>query len=268
MVVEDASLSFEEYFWKDVDLNGKVVLDAGTGLGLTTCEIARLIYQEKQRGKIISVDVDPEAFEQARKLLQTQERLELAKLKRPRKLLDLVDFVKADLSNMSEIASESVDIVVSTRTLADINSFPCRVTKVIAEFYRVLKPDGQVVVSDECPVLVSSNQEEEVAVKRWQLVKAISHLTGRPHANEIEPEDLEFTMHLVGFRECRWASFKGDKIPQRRIDHFVKSTTQQVNRIKDSRLKNAFLEEITKIEGIFNKQGGIFPSQYILHAQK
>jgi hypothetical protein len=41
MVREGTSLSFEKYFWKGVDLNGKVVLDAGTGFGLTTCEIAR-----------------------------------------------------------------------------------------------------------------------------------------------------------------------------------------------------------------------------------
>jgi hypothetical protein len=123
-------------------------------------------------------------------------------------------------------------------------------------------------VSDECPLPVSSNQGEEVAVKRWQLIKAVSHLTGRSHSNEIEPEDLEFSMHLVGFQECRWASFKGDKISQQRIDHFVRSATELVNRIKDSRLKNAFLEEITKIQEMFEKQGGIFPSRYILHAQK
>jgi ubiquinone/menaquinone biosynthesis C-methylase UbiE len=268
MVREDTSLSFEEYFWKDVDPRDKVLLDAGTGFGLTTYEIARRIREEKQRGRIVSVDIDLKAFEQARKLLQTQQRLNLIRLKRPRKLLDLVDFVKADLSNMPELASQSVDIVMSTRTLADINSFPCRLTKAITEFYRVLKPNGQVVLSDECPLLTSSNQDEEVALKRWQLVKAVSHLTGRPHANEIEPEDLEFAMHLVGFRESRWASFMGDKISRRRIDHFVKSTTELVNRIKDSRLKNAFLEEISKVREMFDKQGGVFPPRYILHAQK
>ena len=255
MAREGTSLSFEEYFWKHVELNGKVVLDAGTGFGLTTCEIARRIYEQKHRGKILSVDINPEAFEQARKLL-------------PSKLLDLVNFVKADLSNMPEIASESIDIVISTRTLADINSFPCRLTKAISEFYRILKPNGQVVLSDECPLLTPSNQEEEVAAKRWQLIKAISHLTGRPHANEIKPEDLDFHIHLVGFRECRWASFKGDKISQQRIDHFVKSATELVAKIKDSRLKTAFLEEIKNVRETFNKQGGIFPPRYILHAQR
>jgi ubiquinone/menaquinone biosynthesis C-methylase UbiE len=134
MVREDTSLSFEEYFWKGVDPNGKVVLDAGTGLGLTTCEIARQIYEQKHRGKIVSVDIDPQAFEQARKLLQTQKWPDVVRLKRPNKLLDLINFVKADLSNMPEITAESVDIVMSTRTLADINSLPRRLTEAIREF--------------------------------------------------------------------------------------------------------------------------------------
>jgi ubiquinone/menaquinone biosynthesis C-methylase UbiE len=255
MVREGTSLSFEDYFWKDVDLNGRVVLDAGTGFGLATCEIARRIYQQEPRGKIISVDVDPEAFEQARKLL-------------PSKLLDLVNFARADLSKMPEIASESVDIVISTRTLADVNSLPCRLTRAITEFYRVLKPKGQAVLSDECPLLVPSNQEEEVAVRRWQLIKAVSHLTGRPHANEVEPEDLEFTMQLVGFRECRWASFSGDKISQERINHFSKSATELVTEIKDSTLKNAFLEEIKDVREMYNKHGGALPPRFVLHAEK
>jgi SAM-dependent methyltransferase len=268
MVREYTSLSFEEYFWKGVDLSRKVLLDAGTGFGLTTCEIARRICREEHRGRIVSVDADPEAFEEARKLLRTRKLLDLVRLKRPSRLLDLVDFVEADLSNMPEVASESVDIVVSTRTLADINSFPCRLTKAIAEFYRVLKPKGQVVLSDECPLLTSSNREEEVAVKRWQLVKAVSHLVGRPHANEIEPDDLEFTVHLAGFQECRWATFKGERISQQRINHFAKSTTELATRITDPTLKNAFMQEINIIKETFNEQGGVLPPRYILHAKK
>jgi ubiquinone/menaquinone biosynthesis C-methylase UbiE len=149
MFSEHTSLSFEEYFWKDVDLNGKVVLDAGTGFGLTTCEIARRMCQEKQSGKIVSIDIDPNAFEQARKMIQTQKWSDLAKLKRPCKLLDLVDFVNADLSNMPEIDNESMDVVVSTRTLADINSSPFRLTKALTEFHRVMKSNGHIVLSDE-----------------------------------------------------------------------------------------------------------------------
>jgi hypothetical protein len=123
-------------------------------------------------------------------------------------------------------------------------------------------------LSDECPLLEPSNREEEIGVKRWQLVKAISHLTGKPHANEIEPEDLEPTMLLSGFREIRWAIFKGNKISQPRIQHFAKSTTELAARILDSRLRSAFLEEIKNVKKMFNEQGGVFPPRYILHAKK
>lgn len=243
-------------FWKGVDLNEKVILDAGTGFGLTTSEIAGRLYQQRTRGRIISVDIDSRAFEDARRLLQTQG------------LLNYVTFVKADLSNMVEIASEFVDVVVSTRTLADINATPCRLTRAITEFYRVLKLNGQAILSDECPLLTAQTQEEEVAVRRWQLVKAMSHLIGRPHANETEPEDIESTMQLVGFHDVRWTVFKGEPIPQRRINYFVERAIEMTEKIKDSKLKNAFREQIENIRTMFTEQGGTFPSRYIIHAKK
>jgi hypothetical protein len=99
-------------------------------------------------------------------------------------------------------------------------------------------------------------------------MKAVFHMTGRLHTNEINPEDLASTLSLVGFRECRWANFKGEKISRQRIDHFAKSATELVKEIRDPRLKNAFLEEIKSIRELFDRQGGVFPPRYILHAHK
>jgi len=169
---------------------------------------------------------------------------------------------------MPEIKSESIDTIISTRTLADINSHPCRLNKAIAEFHRILKANGQAILSDECPRLKPQNQEETVAVARWQLAKAISHLTGRPHANEIEPEDLEFTVKLTGFKNCRWTIFKGDPIPQKRINHFAETVTQMTTQINDQKLATAFTNAIDNIKKTYNKQGGNFPPRYILHARK
>jgi len=124
------TLSFEEYFWKDVNLDGKVVLDAGTGFGLTTLEIAKRMIVQRRKGKIVSVDIDPNCFELARKLLAKH------------KLEHLVNFVQADLSNMPQIETESIDIIMSTRTISDINRYPCRLIRAVSEFYRVLKSGG------------------------------------------------------------------------------------------------------------------------------
>lgn len=256
LAVEDGVLSFEEYFWQDIDLNKKMILDAGTGFGVTTLEIARRIRFQKARSRIISVDIDPQSFKLARKLLMKHG------------LLDLVAFVKADLSSMPQIKTESVDLVISTRTISDINSFPCHLTRAIMEFHRVLKKGGQVILSDERPLLKAMSDKEKVAVIRWQFAKAISHMIGRPHANEAEPKDVEFTMKLVGFRGCRWAVFKGQRISQRRIDHFVKRSTEMVAQIDNSKLRKAFVEAIKTVRKTFNEKGGFFPQRYIIHAKK
>jgi len=256
MVREETSLPFEAYFWQDIELDGKTMLDAGTGFGLTTSEIAKRIHQQDYRSKVISVDIDPKAFEDAQKLLRSQG------------LLGYVTFIKADLSNMPEIKSETIDLIISTRTLADINSTPCHLTRAITEFHRVMKPHGQAILSDECPLLIAPTKEEEVAVARWQLVKSISHLTGRQHANEIQPEDLEFTMKLTGFKNCQWAVFKGEKISKQRINHFATRTTELTENIPDIKLKTAFQERINQIKTMFDKQGGVLPPRYILHAKK
>lgn len=249
------SLSFQDYFRQGIDLDGGVILDAGTGFGVTTLEIARIINLRKSKARIISVDIDPQAFELARKRLE------------PHGLLELVTFIKADLSNMPQIATESVDLIVSARTISDINSYPCRLTKAIAEFYRVLKPRGRILLSDDLPRWKALS-EEEVAVTRWRIAKAISHLIGRPHGNEVHPEDLEFLLNLVGFKECKWAIFKGEEISQRRISYFADKASELASEIDNEGLKKAFLDAIKAVKNTFEQKGGIFAPRYIIQAKK
>jgi len=256
LVREDTSLSAEEYFWKNLDLNGKVVLDAGTGYGYTTLEIAKKLAASKRKGKIVSVDMDSESFELAEKLLSDNG------------LQHLVTFVRADLSCMPEIRDAQVDIVISTSTICAINSNPCRVAKALSEFYRVLKDRGQIVLGDECPLPKARSLEERVAVLRWQLVKAISDISGERHYNEVEPNDLEFIANLVGFRECRYAIFKGEAITEHRMNHFLTKTSEMTARIDDLRLRNAFLENAKTVVEIFRREGGVFAPRYIFHARK
>ena len=250
------NLSFEEYFWKGVDLNGKVVLDAGTGFGITTLEIAKRVSMQERKGRIISVDVNQSCFDLARKLLERHG------------LQDLVVFVKADLSDMPEIDSESIDVVISTRTMADVNRFPCRLLRTVKEFYRVLRRGGHVIISDECPRIKPLSEEEEVAVVRWQLAKAISHLIGRAHANEVSPEDLEFMMRVVGFKRCEWAVFKGETIPKRRIEHFIRRSKEMALKIGNEGLRKAFLRAIDEVGEMYKRKGGVFVPRYVIHAYK
>lgn len=260
MTQRHASLSFEDFFWKDTDLRDKVILDAGTGFGITTTDIAKRIRRHKTNSTIVSIDIAPEAFKAAKKYLRIRSFLGSS-------LLKLVAFIRADLSHLP-IKEDAIDLVISTRTLADIESFPYRAIRAMAEFYRTLKRGGKVVMSDEYPVLLPSSAEDEVAVTRWQLVKAISHLVGRPHAHEIFPEDLEFVLELVGFQKCEWAIFKGEKIPERRINHFVTRSTEICDKIANSNLKQAFMIAIQDVKRRYKEKGGVFPPRYIIRATK
>ena len=260
MIQKLNSSFFEEFFWKGTDLKNKIILDAGTGFGVTTSKIAKRIVRQKANSTIISVDVDSEALKLARKQLG-------GNILKPHGLLKTAAFVRADLSHLP-IKGEKIDLVVSTRTLSDVESFPCRVIRTVTEFYRVLKSGSKVVMSDEYPVLIPTSPEEEVAVVRWQLAKAISHLIGRPHANEIFPEDLEFVLRLVGFSECEWAVFKGENIPERRISYFVTKSTEMCNKILNPHLKQALMMAIHGVKELFKKKGGVFPPRFIIRATK
>ena len=89
------------------------MLDVGKGFGLTTLEIARRMIVQRRKGRIVSVDINPNCFELARKLLAKH------------KLEHLVNFVQADLSNMPpQIETESIDIIMSTGTVSNINRYP------------------------------------------------------------------------------------------------------------------------------------------------
>lgn len=48
VVREDTRLSFDEYFWQGIDIGDKIVLDAGTGFGHTTLEIAQKLSALQQ----------------------------------------------------------------------------------------------------------------------------------------------------------------------------------------------------------------------------
>jgi ubiquinone/menaquinone biosynthesis C-methylase UbiE len=260
MAQRHASLSFEDFFWKDTGLRDKTILDAGTGFGITTADIAKRIRCQKANSTIVSIDIDPEAFRAAKRFLKTRSLLESS-------LLKLVTFIRADLSHLP-IKKDAIDLVISTRTLADIESFPYRVIRAMAEFYRALKKGGKVVMSDEYPVLLPSSADEEAAVARWQLVKAISHLVGRPHAHEIFPKDLKFVLELVGFQKCEWKAFKGEKITARRINHFVTRSTEICDRIANPNLKQAFMTAIQDVKKLYKEKRGVFPPRYIIHATK
>lgn len=116
----------------------EVVLDLGSGLGLDVILAGRRVGDS---GKVIGLDMTPEMIRKAR---ENAERAGLA---------HIVEFRLGEMENMP-VDDESVDWIISNCV---VNLSPDK-ERVFQEAYRVLRPGGQMLISD----LVSAGLPDEL----------------------------------------------------------------------------------------------------------
>jgi arsenite methyltransferase len=119
-------------------LENQVVLDLGSGLGLEVLLAARRVGEG---GKVIGLDMTPEMINKAR---ENAERAGLA---------HIVEFRLGEMESMP-VDDESVDWIISNCV---VNLSPDK-QRVFQEAYRVLRPGGQMLISD----LVSTGLPDEL----------------------------------------------------------------------------------------------------------
>ena len=246
-------MSDRDFMLKGISLRGLVIMDAGTGAANTTCWLANKV-KEAGSGRIISIDNDPETFPNAKRKLG--------------ELVKWVKFVKADLANMPQIESESIDLIVCHATMCAVNDRPLKAVKALSEFYRILKKDGWLVIADEFPLPKASKPEEEVQVGRWQTYKAMAELVDGEHYTEIYPEELQFAVKLVGFTDIELQRFEDGPLSSEVMEEWKEEMPDLVNKIADNDLKAAFEKVIERIWQKYINQGGIFPDYYVMRARK
>jgi ubiquinone/menaquinone biosynthesis C-methylase UbiE len=242
-----------DFMLKGISLRGLVIMDAATGAANTTCWLANKL-KEAGGGKIISIDNDAETFPDAKRKLG--------------ELAEFVEFVKADLTDMPQIKSESIDLIVCHATMCAVNDRPLKAVKALAEFYRTLKKAGWLVIDDEYPLPKASKPEEEVQVKRWQTYKAIAEVVDGEHYTEIYPEELGFAVKLIGFKDIELQSFEGESLSREVMEEWKEMMPELINKIDDKDLKAAFEKATAKTWQKFINQGGLFPDYYIMRARK
>ncbi|MHA1721946.1 MAG: class I SAM-dependent methyltransferase [Candidatus Baldrarchaeia archaeon] len=103
--------------FSSVSLENKRILDIGTGQGFA----CKFLVDHAKDSEIVTVDKDPLSLNRVRNIVGDE--------------IDKINFVKADLSNMSFLKDNYFDIVLSHYTLStvDKNIFQ----KVLNEIYRV-----------------------------------------------------------------------------------------------------------------------------------
>jgi ubiquinone/menaquinone biosynthesis C-methylase UbiE len=238
---------------RGINLRGLLVMDAGTGAANTTLWLAKKL-KEDGGGKIISIDNNPETFPDAKRKLG--------------ELTKLVEFIETDLTCMLQIESESVDLIVCHATICAVNNRPLKAVKALSEFYRTLKKGGWLIIDDEYPLLKASKPEEEVQVKRWQTYKSIAELVEGKHYTEIYPEELEFAAKLIGFKDVELKKFEGGPLSEEAMNEWRQTMPEMIRKIDNEDLKVAFQKATERIWKTYKKQGGIFPSYYVMRMKK
>jgi len=157
-----------------------VILDAATGAGETTLQIAEAM----NGGKLITVDRDLTSWND-----WARPRLKKAGF------LDRVEFVEAHVPDLP-LESESVDLVVSDATLSALGIFT---VDAIREFYRVLRSGGRLGVRDLIPEQESGHDPTNISALSWRLMKAAAHLAGRKHYEELPTDWIRARLGEAGF---------------------------------------------------------------------
>ena len=203
--------SAEKFLWDGIDLNGKMVLEGGTSWGNTTDIIAKKVRENKWSTDLVSIDIDDSHFSEIESRLQ--------------KDFNNLSLRRGDLSSLGFIEDQSIDVIICNYTLSSVDQFPMRALSALKEFYRVLKPGGDLLITEEMPIWSVDSSSYPYWSKRLRIIKSISVLRGMSYFNEIHPKDLEIALKTVGFKNIIWDEFT-EKINAERATKFLDKRKQ------------------------------------------
>lgn len=247
----------DHYLWEKLDLNGKTVLEGGTSWGNTTNRIADKVREQNWDTRLISVDIDDDHFDEIEESLEG--------------VFTELQLRKADLSQLDFLQESTIDAIICNYTLSSVNQFPLRAVKALKEFYRVLKPSGDLVIMEEMPIWSVDNRDYPYWSQRLRIIKSISVMKAMAHFNEMHPIDLQSTMNLIGFRDIHYQEFKeiiDAEMATRFLDKRKQTLLKGINDIENESLTKGYVEITEKLVKEFESAKEFSAPAYILKAVK
>ncbi len=175
-----------DFLLENLNLDFSVILEAGCGQGQLTIPFTQRISKYLKDFKLIAFDLSTGPYSNSLEILKNkiqQEGLE-----------NIIVIVQGDVRDMNTIEDESIDLLFSNELLCDLNRVGLEMA--LKEFYRVLKPNGQMVHAELNPV------PENMPQKLFIEADIHSLETSLPKPDWFSPfsDEVAVVMHKIGFK--------------------------------------------------------------------
>jgi len=168
---------------------GKVytILEAGCGIGQLTVPFVRKLEQIKKDFRYIAYDFFAGPYEGNLGVFNRMVREE--------RLQRRIEAIRGRVESMGMIEDESIDLIISNELFPDLNR--SSLGKTLQEFYRTLKPNGQMAHGELSPI--SENEGQTLLVES----DAYSLETTQPPPEWFSPssDEVSALMHKTGFKD-------------------------------------------------------------------
>jgi len=214
--------------YNGIDLSGLKILDGGTGVGYS----AKYLAQHVGNGLVVTVDVDPSAFEMLTNIVEEN-------------VLDRIVFIKANLSRLDFIKENYFDIVNLYFTVHTIESVtPGETLQVLKEMHRVLKPGGMLVITENYPTFKPVDRAHELLIEFSRIEDKIMKALGVTARDiEYEPDQLANILMHVGFKDVTHVKISNGEIDPTLMD-WVSYLARRAQEISDNKIKEEILKDI------------------------
>jgi len=222
--------------------SGSVILEAGCGKGQLTIPLAGKLRQISREFKIIAFDISAGPYKGSLGILNEFTKRE--------GLEKFIVSVEGDVRKMKSLDDESVDVIISNELFCDLGREGLE--KALKEFYRILKPAGQMAHGELNTV------PENVAQKLVIEADLNSMETLMPEYEWFSPfsDEVAALMHKVGFRDIMVKYFETN------VHLYFDDAIKQ---LKEWKINPLFIEKhVTKLK----KHGLEFPIEHVVFCKK
>ncbi|MEM3695898.1 MAG: class I SAM-dependent methyltransferase [Candidatus Bathyarchaeia archaeon] len=219
-----------------------IILEAGCGSGQLTIPFAKNVKEILKEFKLIALDVSAGPYKGNLEALK--KRITKGGLEK------FVMPLKGDVRNIKAIENESVDLIISNELFCDLNRKGLE--KALREFYRILKPNGQMAHGELNPVAENAAQKLLIEADSYSM----ETLTQKYEWFSPFSDEVVTLMHIIGFKDITVKYFETNV-------HL--SFNEAVKKLEEWNVSPTFIEK--RMEEL-KKYGLEFPMEHIIFCKK